>query len=207
MELTVLGCSGSLRRARRRRVQRLSRARRRRRHLDGLRQRHRSRTCSSTSIPADLTAVVITHGHADHCVDIYGLHVMYRYGLERSGLPVYAPEGRRDDARRSSSATFGDTFDWRTVGDGDQRDDRRRRAALLAHRSPAADGGGRDRARRQAARLHRRHRTGVERRGVRRRRRSRAVRGDVPARRHPRADPPLGAPGRRAARATRRPAG
>ena len=43
--------------------------------------------------PGDLSAVVITHGHADHCVDIYGLHVMYRYGLEMSGLPVYAPEG------------------------------------------------------------------------------------------------------------------
>ena len=29
----------------------------------------------------DLTAVVLTHGHPDHCVDIYGLHVMLRYGL------------------------------------------------------------------------------------------------------------------------------
>ena len=84
---------GLLRRARRRRVQRLSRARRRRGHLDGLRQRHVREPAASTSIPADLTAVVITHAHPDHCVDIYGLHVMYRYGLERSGLPVYAPEG------------------------------------------------------------------------------------------------------------------
>ena len=41
----------------------------------------------------DLTAVVITHGHPDHCVDIYGLHVLLRYGLEREGLPVFAPEG------------------------------------------------------------------------------------------------------------------
>ena len=29
----------------------------------------------------DLTAVVLTHGHPDHCVDIYGLHVYLRYGL------------------------------------------------------------------------------------------------------------------------------
>src|SRR4029079_16519241 len=43
--------------------------------------------------PADITAVVITHGHPDHCVDIYGLHIMYKYGLQMNGLPVYAPEG------------------------------------------------------------------------------------------------------------------
>jgi ribonuclease BN (tRNA processing enzyme) len=43
--------------------------------------------------PADLTAVIITHSHPDHCVDLYGLHVLNKYGLERVGLPVYAPEG------------------------------------------------------------------------------------------------------------------
>ena len=86
-------------------------------------------------------------------------------------------------ARSSATATRA------TIGDAD--------AALLAHRPPAAHGRGRDRARRQASRLHRRHRTGVERRRVRSRRRPRALGGDVPARRHPRADPPLGAPGRR----------
>ena len=69
--------------------------------------------------PADLTAVVISHGHADHCVDIYGMHVMYRYGIERSGLPVYAPEGL-EPVLEGLVGTFGDTFDWRTVGDGDK---------------------------------------------------------------------------------------
>ncbi len=69
--------------------------------------------------PEDLTAVVITHGHADHCVDIYGLHVLYKYGLERSGLPVYAPEG----VERVLEGIVGhwtDTFDWNLVGDGDR---------------------------------------------------------------------------------------
>ena len=69
--------------------------------------------------PGDLSAVVITHGHADHCVDIYGLHVMYRYGLELSGLPVYTPEGL-EPVLAQLVGTFGDTFDWRTVGDGDR---------------------------------------------------------------------------------------
>jgi len=68
--------------------------------------------------PAELTAVVITHGHADHCVDIYGLHVMYRYGLEMCELPVYAPEGL-ESVLEGLVGTFGDTFDWHPVGDGD----------------------------------------------------------------------------------------
>lgn len=69
--------------------------------------------------PADLTAVIITHAHPDHCVDIYGLHVLYKYGIERGGLPVYAPEG----VERTLEALVGkwtDTFDWKLVGDGDR---------------------------------------------------------------------------------------
>jgi ribonuclease BN (tRNA processing enzyme) len=68
--------------------------------------------------PADLTAVVITHAHPDHCVDIYGLHVLYKYGIDRGGLPVYAPEG----VERTLEGLVGkwtDTFDWKLVGDGD----------------------------------------------------------------------------------------
>ena len=68
--------------------------------------------------PGDLTAVVITHEHPDHCVDVYGLHVLLRYGLEVGGLPVYAPEGL-DKQLASLVSDWGDTFDWRTIGDGD----------------------------------------------------------------------------------------
>jgi ribonuclease BN (tRNA processing enzyme) len=69
--------------------------------------------------PADITAVVITHGHADHCVDIYGLHVLYKYGLERAGLPVYAPEGV-EKTLEGLVGEWTDTFDWKLVGDGDR---------------------------------------------------------------------------------------
>jgi ribonuclease BN (tRNA processing enzyme) len=67
---------------------------------------------------ADIDAVVITHAHPDHCVDLYGLHVLNRYGLERLGLPVYAPEA----VQKNLTALVGDwggAFDWREVGDGD----------------------------------------------------------------------------------------
>jgi ribonuclease BN (tRNA processing enzyme) len=66
----------------------------------------------------DLSAVVLTHQHPDHCVDIYGLHVLMRYGLERSGLPVFAPEGL-EERLGSLVDDWGDTFDWKVVGDGD----------------------------------------------------------------------------------------
>ncbi len=66
----------------------------------------------------DLSAVVLTHGHPDHCVDIYGLHVLMRYGLEKTGLPVYAPEGL-EKFLLSLVSDFGGTFDWRVIGDGD----------------------------------------------------------------------------------------
>ena len=69
--------------------------------------------------PADLTAVVVTHGHPDHCVDIYGLHVMYKYGLEMTRLPVYAPEGL-EKTLEGLVGEWTDTFDWRMVAEGDR---------------------------------------------------------------------------------------
>ena len=66
----------------------------------------------------DLTAVVLTHGHPDHCVDIYGLHVYLRYGLGIQNLPVYAPEGL-EKFLLSLVSDWGNTFEWVVVGDGD----------------------------------------------------------------------------------------
>ena len=69
----------------------------------------------SVPLPHGLAAVIITHAHPNHCVDIYGLHVMLRYALEQDGLPVFAPEGA--EARLGTLvATWGDTFDWNAGG-------------------------------------------------------------------------------------------
>ncbi len=67
----------------------------------------------------DLSAVVITHRHPDHCVDIYGLHVLLQYGLGRSGLPVLAPEGVAETLGALVGGDWGGVFDWTPVADGD----------------------------------------------------------------------------------------
>jgi ribonuclease BN (tRNA processing enzyme) len=66
----------------------------------------------------DLSAVILTHSHPDHCVDIYGLHVLLRYGLDKRGLPVYAPEGL-EKFLLALVADWDDVFEWNAVGDGD----------------------------------------------------------------------------------------
>jgi ribonuclease BN (tRNA processing enzyme) len=66
--------------------------------------------------PAELSAVVLTHEHPDHCVDIYGLHVLLRYGIERANVPVFAPAGA--DERLGALANWGDTFAWHAIEHG-----------------------------------------------------------------------------------------
>ena len=49
---------------------------------------------------ADFTtvdALLLSHAHADHCADLFPLHVAIRYGLANGfKLPVYAPPGLRE---------------------------------------------------------------------------------------------------------------
>jgi ribonuclease BN (tRNA processing enzyme) len=66
----------------------------------------------------DLDAVVITHEHPDHCVDLYGLHVLLRYGLDRTGVPVFAPAGL-DQRLGALVSDWGDVFDWNSIGSDD----------------------------------------------------------------------------------------
>lgn len=45
----------------------------------------------------DVTAIVITHGHPDHCVDLHALFRVRRYSFpDAPPLPLYAPEGVLD---------------------------------------------------------------------------------------------------------------
>ena len=126
VELTVLGCSGSFGAPHGPCSGYLVRARRHR-DLARLRQRHLSGTSRQHLAVEDLTAVVITHEHPDHCVDIYGLHVLLRYGHRARGLPVSRPEG----LERALAPLVPATGATRSPGDDHRRrrrrDDRRRR--------------------------------------------------------------------------------
>lgn len=67
----------------------------------------------------DIAALVITHWHPDHCADIYGLHVLLKYGLGRTGFPVYAPEGTDERLATLVDGDWGGAFAWAPVADDD----------------------------------------------------------------------------------------
>jgi ribonuclease BN (tRNA processing enzyme) len=71
-----------------------------------------------------LDALVVTHGHPDHCSDVFHLFNLFRFGpAARSGLPAFAPEGVADALGAFLGAgdghTFHSVFDWRVAGPGD----------------------------------------------------------------------------------------
>lgn len=75
--------------------------------------------------PADLDAVLLTHLHPDHCIDLLGLYVTRQYrpaGVPEARLPVYGPSGTREriDAAYEAIEEPGTSavFDYRRVSDG-----------------------------------------------------------------------------------------
>ena len=61
--------------------------------------------------PADLTAVLISHGHPDHCLDLVALRQTLRYGPERrrtERLPLYVAPGMDDQLARLGGAFVDD---------------------------------------------------------------------------------------------------
>lgn len=66
----------------------------------------------------DLDAVVLSHAHPDHWVDVLPYHNVARYLRPRTGLPVWSPLRVRELA----TAVNGDpapAFDWQVVASGD----------------------------------------------------------------------------------------
>jgi ribonuclease BN (tRNA processing enzyme) len=65
----------------------------------------------------DLDAVVITHEHPDHCVDVYGLHILLRYGMEKTGFPIFGPQGLETHLGQLVDGDWGQTFEWNEIDD------------------------------------------------------------------------------------------
>ncbi|HEV8577478.1 MAG TPA: MBL fold metallo-hydrolase [Thermoanaerobaculia bacterium] len=76
---------------------------------------------------ADFTkvdALVLSHVHADHCADVYPLHVATRYGFERiRRLPLYCPPGVRETLAgllgEGGWEDLGEAFEFHAVDAGD----------------------------------------------------------------------------------------
>jgi ribonuclease BN (tRNA processing enzyme) len=74
----------------------------------------------------DLDAVLLSHLHPDHCMDVCGLYVARRYdpaGPARARLPVYGPTGTLERLDRAygdtESGGLGEVFEVREWKDGE----------------------------------------------------------------------------------------
>ncbi len=70
----------------------------------------------------DIDALVLTHLHPDHCLDIFSLYYALRFAPESRFLPVYAPFLAEEHLSQmligDPSCTMGKVFDFRSVSDG-----------------------------------------------------------------------------------------
>lgn len=67
--------------------------------------------------PAELSAIVLTHEHSDHCSDLSGFQTAALRTLEfgRDPVPVFAAPGVAEKLGHLDPSVFA----WKTVGDGD----------------------------------------------------------------------------------------
>jgi ribonuclease BN (tRNA processing enzyme) len=88
-----------------------------------------------------LDAVVLSHVHPDHCVDLYGLHVALLWG-EGQGvrLPLYAPPGSREVLIpllfEDGAKKFDAAFDYRVIEEGAEIEIAGVRASFLRTQHP-----------------------------------------------------------------------
>jgi len=69
---------------------------------------------------AEIDAIVITHEHPDHWLDLAMAHIACRYFLDRPPMPVYGTAGTRALAQALAGAhDLAPTIDWRVISDGD----------------------------------------------------------------------------------------
>jgi len=88
-----------------------------------------------------LDAVLLSHVHPDHCVDVYALHVALLWG-EAQGLklPLFAPPGTRETLAvlllEDGLVKFDAAFDYRVIEEGDEIEVKGVRATFLRTQHP-----------------------------------------------------------------------
>jgi ribonuclease BN (tRNA processing enzyme) len=81
-----------------------------------------------TALPVDpdlIDAVILSHQHIDHCIDVFSAYAAFRYRPKpRLGIPLYCPEELRDRLRAFAEvrdhSEISRTFDFRPIAAGDE---------------------------------------------------------------------------------------
>jgi len=64
---------------------------------------------------ADLDAIIISHEHPDHWTELPSLYHAFRYGVERSGVPVYGTAGARTLLDAVTPEATSTAFTWTAI--------------------------------------------------------------------------------------------
>ncbi len=67
----------------------------------------------------EIDAIVVTHEHPDHWLDLAMAYIACRYFVDRAPMPVYGTAGTHALARALAGVhDLSPTIDWRTISDG-----------------------------------------------------------------------------------------
>ena len=67
----------------------------------------------------EVDAIVLSHEHPDHRSDVDSFYVACRHGIDREGVPVFAPAGLRDHVYFSPPEPW---LEWHEIADGGRID-------------------------------------------------------------------------------------
>lgn len=85
--------------------------------------------------PRELTAIVVSHSHPDHWVELPVAHNALGYYFDRRAVPLYGTIDTRERLMVAKGGAIDEIFDWRTITDGSEFaiDDLRFRCAVTDH--------------------------------------------------------------------------
>jgi ribonuclease BN (tRNA processing enzyme) len=65
----------------------------------------------------DVSAIVASHAHADHWIELTVAHVAFEHYLDRSDVPVFGTAEVRERLEVARGSKVAPTFDWQTITD------------------------------------------------------------------------------------------